>query len=435
MLDLSSSGTTSTRVAERLATRGPSSEPGPVSANWTGGGAPPSPKRAAEGPVQRRERRNRQAAAAGRRHQRASRSRCGRIEGADRGAGRAGEGAATRSSASCWPASPICRTNPCRWAKTEADNVEVRRVGEPPAVRFRAQGALGPGPGAGHPGPGARRQDHRRAVRAVLGPGRQARARADQLHARRAHARARLHRGAAAVPGELAQPVRHRPVAQVQGRPVQVRGPRFLADSHGRSAGDQHLSRRDAGSRRAAHQAVRLHAVLPQRGGLVRPRRARHHPPAPVPEGGAGEVHASGAKLRRAGEADGRRRGHPAAAGPAVPHGGALDRRHGLLLRQDLRHRSVAAGAERVQGDLLLLQLRGFPGAARGHPLSQREESGVRAHAERQRPGGGPHLGGDRRELPAEGRQRGGSGSAAAVSERRSDPAAEVRAAIAALGR
>ena len=36
-------------------------------------------------------------------------------------------------------------------------------------------------------------------------------------------------------------------------------------------------------------------------------------------------------------------------------------------------------------------------------------KSGVRPHAERQRPGGGPHLGGDRRELPAEGRQRGGA--------------------------
>ena len=43
-----------------------------------------------------------------------------------------------------------------------------------------------------------------------------------------------------------------------------------------------------------------------------------------------------------------------------------------------------------------------------------RQESRVRPHAERQRPGRGPHLGGDRRELPAEGRQRGGSRSAAA---------------------
>ena len=31
-------------------------------------------------------------------------------------------------------------------------------------------------------------------------------------------------------------------------------------------------------ARRAAHQAVRLYALLPQRGGLLRARRARHHP-------------------------------------------------------------------------------------------------------------------------------------------------------------
>ena len=46
---------------------------------------------------------------------------------------------------------------------------------------------------------------------------------------------------------------------------------------------------------------------------------------------------------------------------------------------------------------------------------------GVRPHAQRQRPGGGPHLGGDCRELSAEGRQRGGARSAAAVSGRGTD--------------
>ena len=74
----------------------------------------------------------------------------------------------------------------------------------------------------------------------------------------------------------------------------------------------------------AAHQLVRLHAVLPQRGRLLWARRARHHPPAPVSEGGAGEVHAARAELRRAGKADRRRRGHPAAPGAAVPHRGAV---------------------------------------------------------------------------------------------------------------
>ena len=44
--------------------------------------------------------------------------------------------------------------------------------------------------------------------------------------------------------------------------------------------------------RPAPHQALRLHALFPQRSRLLRPRRPRHHPPAPVPEGGAGEIRA-----------------------------------------------------------------------------------------------------------------------------------------------
>ena len=131
------------------------------------------------------------------------RSRCARSKSRDRRARRAGEGARRRSSANCWPAFPNVPHESVPVGKDADDNVEVRRVGEPRAVRFRAQGALGPGPGAGHPGSGARRQDHRRALRPLLGHGREAGARAHQFHARRAHARARLHRGAAALPGEL----------------------------------------------------------------------------------------------------------------------------------------------------------------------------------------------------------------------------------------
>ena len=52
----------------------------------------------------------------------------------------------------------------------------------------------------------------------------------------------------------------------------------------------------DAG--RLPIKLVRLHPLLPQRGRLLRPRCARHHPPAPVSESGAGEVHAPGRKLR-----------------------------------------------------------------------------------------------------------------------------------------
>ena len=60
-------------------------------------------------------------------------------------------------------------------------------------------------------------------------------------------------------------------------------------------------------------------------------------------------------ELPRARETHRRRRRHPAQAGHPVPHRGALHRRHGLLLRQDLRHRGVAARAERLQGNLLVL--------------------------------------------------------------------------------
>ena len=41
-----------------------------------------------------------------------------------------------------------------------------------------------------------------------------------------------------------------------------------------------------------------------------------------------------------------------------------VHRRHGFFFGQDLRHRSLAAGAERVQGDFVLLELRGVSGAA-----------------------------------------------------------------------
>ncbi len=43
--------------------------------------------------------------------------------------------------------------------------------------------------------------------------------------------------------------------------------------------------------RAAAAEIHRLHAVLPQRGGIVRRRRARPDPAAPVRQGGAREVH------------------------------------------------------------------------------------------------------------------------------------------------
>ena len=57
---------------------------------------------------------------------------------------------------------------------------------------------------------------------------------------------------------------------------------------------------------------------------------------------------------------------------PSLPPHAALHRRHGLLLGQDLRPRSLAPRPEPLPRDLLLLQLRGLPGPPRQHPLPTR---------------------------------------------------------------
>ena len=66
-----------------------------------------------------------------------------------------------------------------------------------------------------------------------------------------------------------------------------------------------------------------------------------------------------------------RRRGPEAARAP-FPHHGALRRRHGLRLAQDLRHRGVAAGAAAVPRNLLLLGLRRLPGPPDERALAKR---------------------------------------------------------------
>ena len=73
------------------------------------------------------------------------------------------------------------------------DNVEVRRWGNAAAIRLHPQAALGTRRSLGHPRSRARCQDHRRALRRLLGPRRPPRARPHELHARPAHPRARIH--------------------------------------------------------------------------------------------------------------------------------------------------------------------------------------------------------------------------------------------------
>ena len=106
------------------------------------------------------------------------------------------------------------------------------------------------------------------------------------------------------------------------------------------------------------------------------------------------------------------RRDRSRAARAAVPARRPLPGRHGVLLGEDLRPRGLAPGAERLPGDLLLLELRGVSGAegrdpreadGRGRQVAQR----VRPHAQRVGPGGGADPRRDPRELPA-GRRLGG---------------------------
>ena len=84
---------------------------------------------------------------------------------------------------------------------------------------------------------------------------------------------------------------RHRQPAEVRGRPVQDRRRLgSLSRADGRSAADEPASRRDSRRPRSADSLHRLHAVLPERGGLVRPGRPRPDPPASVRQGRAREA-------------------------------------------------------------------------------------------------------------------------------------------------
>ena len=127
----------------------------------------------------------------------------------------------------------------------------------------------------------------------------------------------------------------------------------------------------------------RLHALLPLRGGRGRQGHARHDPPAPVPQGRAGQHHHARAVRRRAPAHDRPRRGGAEAARPAVPHHRAVRRRHGPGLAQDLRHRGLAARPERLSRDFELLELRRVPGAPHGRALPAEGEARARASCTR----------------------------------------------------
>ena len=120
---------------------------------------------------------------------------------------------------------------------------------------------------------------------------------------------------------------------------------------------------------RLAHFIDGVHAMFPCRSGSGGKRYARHHSPASVSKGGAGEVYAARGVRRRARKADAEcRRDSGSAGAPLSPHA-FVHRRYWFLRGQDLRSRSLAPGPAAVSGDLFLLQLRGVPGAAGQHSL------------------------------------------------------------------
>ena len=95
------------------------------------------------------------------------------------------------------------------------------------------------------------------------------------------------------------------------------------------------------------------------------------------------------------------------ALGPALSPRPALHRRHRLLLRQDLRPRSLAARAristaKSLPAPTSTPSRRAAPTSATGRRRAGRQgQARVCAHSQRQRPGRGPHLAGDPRKLPA----------------------------------
>ena len=132
----------------------------------------------------------------------------------------------------------------------------------------------------------------------------------------------------------------------------QRRGDRLLPGPDGRGAGHQPAPRRDPGEKLPAAPLLRLHPLLPRRGGLLRQGRAGADPPAPVQQGGAGQVLPAGGLSYAELEVAHPGRGGRSCNGWGFPTGSSrcCTGGHGVLRRQDLRPRGVAAGAGPATG-------------------------------------------------------------------------------------
>ncbi len=189
-----------------------------------------------------------------------------------------------------------------------ADNLEVRRVGEPRVFDFEPQAHWDLGPALGI-------LDFERAARVsgarfsfLMGDGAQLSRALINFMLDAAHRRARLHRGGAAVPRQRGRAHRHRQPAEVRSGPLQDRrrlGSLPRADRRG--AADQPPPR--ARFSTAALLPLQYCAYTPcfrSEAGSYGAGRPRPDPPAPVRQGGAGEV----------------RRARSVARGTRIAHGG-----------------------------------------------------------------------------------------------------------------
>ena len=328
-----------------------------------------------------------------------------------------------RSSASC-SSSPTCPTRACRSARTR------RRTWRCAASASRRAST-------------SRRRSHWE-----LGP----RARASSTSSGRPSSRARASRSTGArAPGSSARSIqfmldlhtRERgyreviPPYLVTAETLTGTGqlPKFEGDLFKTRAGDRDLYliptaevpltnlHRDEilEAARAAAQVRGLHALLPLGGRLLRQGRARPDPPAPVPQGRAGEAHDAGDLDGRARGDDRRRRGGAEAPRPRLPRGACsatgdmgfsaaktYDIEVWLPGQQAYREISSCSNCTDFQARRARLRYRPEP----------RRQAALRAHAERQRPRGRPHADRGARELPAGGRLGRGPRGAAPVHGR-----------------
>ncbi len=316
--------------------------------------------------------------------------------------------------------------------KTADDNVEVRRWGTPPRVRLHSQAALGTGRAVWASSTSS--APPRSPARASPSIGTSAPA----SSARWSTSCSTCTPASTATPKSCRRPrqcrihVRHRPASQVRGRPVQ--GPAWATSNlyliPTAEVPVTNLYRDETLD--AARLPISLTAYTPcfrsEAGSYGKDVRGiiRQHQFQKVE---LVKFTRPGAVLRRAREAD--------APTPRQ-----------VLQKLDLHYRTVVL----CTGDMGFSSAKTYdievwlPGQSLFREISScsnfeafqarraniryrpegKKQDRIRAHAQRQRPGGWPHLGGDCGKLPAGRRQRHGSGSIAALRRRRPHHAAQI---------